>query len=226
MFLSGPPRLERAFYARPTLAVARGLLGQTLVRFWKGKRLGGRIVETEAYIGEGDTACHAASGLTPRNQAMFGPPGRAYVYFTYGMHWMLNVVTEPESFPAAVLIRAVEPVEGIDAIRRRRRGRPDRELTSGPARLCAAFAIDRAINGADLVDGQELTIEVGPSPAADAIASGPRVGIDYAALQDRSAPWRFWIDGNPWVSRGRPIDSSMDAARAGFADKNLQKKSK
>jgi len=195
-------RLERAFYERPTIHVARELLGQTLVRFWKGKRFAGRIVETEAYIGEADTACHASRGLTARNAVMFGPPGHAYVYFTYGMHWMLNVVTEREGFPAAVLIRAVEPIEGIEAIRRRRRGRSDRELTSGPARLCTAFAIDRTLNGADLVDGPDLMIEPGPMSAVDAIASGPRVGIDYAAPEDRDAPWRFWIGGNRWVSRG------------------------
>jgi len=199
--------LPRSFYARPTLLVARELIGKLLVRVLKGRRLSGAIVEAEAYIGEADTACHASRGRTPRNEVMFGPPGHAYVYFTYGMHWMLNVVTEPAGCPAAVLIRAVEPVEGIEVIRERRRGRRDLELTSGPARVCAALAIERVQNGADLVQGPALAIEPFRNYPERAIAAGRRVGIDYAARKDIRAPWRFWLKGSPYVSRTRLVQS-------------------
>ena len=129
-------RLSRDFFARDTLAVARNLLGQRLVRVLDGARLAGRIVEVEAYVGEGDQACHARFGRTRRNAPMYGPPGHAYVYFVYGMHHCLNVVTGREGNPAAVLIRALEPLEGIEGMRARRGGRPDAQLASGPA-ACA-----------------------------------------------------------------------------------------
>jgi DNA-3-methyladenine glycosylase len=158
------------------------------------------IVEAEAYDGESDTACHASRGRTGRNEVMYGPPGHAYVYFTYGMHWMLNAVTGPGGEPAAVLIRAVEPVEGIEKIRAIR-GRPDRELTSGPARTCAALKIDRKLNRTDLVRGSRLVIERFRSFPDSAVSRGRRIGIDYAARKDRNAPWRFWLEGNPFVSR-------------------------
>jgi len=193
-------RLPREFYARDTLAVARGLLGQQLVRLLEGERLSGRIVEVEAYVGETDRACHAACGRTARNAVMYGPPGHAYVYFIYGMHHCLNVVTADEGFPAAVLIRALEPVEGLATMRLLRQGRPDRELTSGPAKLCQALAIDRTFNGLDLCADGPLFIEAGP-PVDDAdVETGPRVGVrgDEAAL---TAPWRFFVRGNPFVSR-------------------------
>jgi len=193
--------LPREFYDRPTLLVARELIGKLLVRIRDGRRLSGVIVETEAYIGAADTACHASRGRTPRNAMLFGPPGRAYVYFTYGMHWMLNAVTEPEECPAAVLIRAVEPLEGIEEMRALRGRRIDRELTSGPARICAAFDIGRAQNGADLVGGPALVIEPLRDEPDSAVASGRRIGIDYAAARDRRAPWRFWLRGSPYVSR-------------------------
>jgi DNA-3-methyladenine glycosylase len=134
---------------------------------------------------------------------MFGPPGHAYVYFTYGMHWMLNLVTEPEGCPAAVLIRAVEPLEGLAAIRALRPGRSDRELCSGPARVTAAFAIAGRDNGADLVAGHGLFVEPYRDPPRRAIAAGARIGIDYAAPRDRRAPWRFWLEGSLHVSRAR-----------------------
>jgi DNA-3-methyladenine glycosylase len=172
------------------------------------------IVEVEAYIGEADTACHASRGRTRRNAVMYGPPGHAYVYFTYGMHWMLNVVVEAEGRPSAVLVRAVEPVEGIEAIRAARPGRPDRELTSGPARICAAFGIDGAIDGADLVDGGELWIEPLREIPGSEIRTGPRIGIDYAAPRDRRAPWRLWIAGSPSVSRARPVSIPPTSRRA------------
>lgn len=184
--------------------MARGLIGKLLVRGKDGERMGGMIVEVEAYVGEADTACHAFRGRTRRTEVMYGPPGRAYVYFTYGMHWMLNVVTEPEGTPCAVLIRALEPLQGIEGMRARRGGRPDRELTSGPARLCEALAIDGKLNGADLVEGTELILEPHRDLPAGAVASGPRIGIDYAVRKDRRAPWRFWLKESPFVSKGRP----------------------
>jgi DNA-3-methyladenine glycosylase len=193
-------RLPREFYARDTLAVARELLGQRLVRLLGGERVSGRIVEVEAYVGETDRACHAACGRTARNATMYGPPGHAYVYFIYGMHHCLNVVTADEGFPAAVLIRALEPIEGLVTMRRLRRGRPDRDLTSGPAKLCQALAIDRTFNGLDLCADGPLFIEVG-RPVADAdVEAGPRIGVrgDEAAL---TAPWRFFVRTNAFVSR-------------------------
>lgn len=201
----GMARLSREFFARDTLAVARELLGTRLVRMLDGERLSGVIVECEAYIGEDDTACHASKGRTARNEVMFGPPGYAYVYFTYGMHWMLNVVTEIAGFPAAVLVRAIEPVEGIETMRvlRQAKGKPrrERDLTSGPARLTQALAIDRTLNGTDLVAGDQLWLEPGDSFPDDGVERGPRIGIRYAAEKDRLARWRFWVRGNAYVSR-------------------------
>ena len=181
--------------------MARDLLGCTLVRILDGRRISGRIVEVEAYVGPGDTACHASRGRTARNEVMFGEPGRAYVYFTYGMHWMLNVVTEREGYPAAVLIRALEPLEGIDEMRRLRGSVADRDLARGPARLCQALAIDRAWNGTDLVRGDGLFIEQGIRSTRDDIEASPRIGIDYAAPCDREAPWRFVVKGTLHASR-------------------------
>jgi DNA-3-methyladenine glycosylase len=194
-------RLERSFYGHDTLTVARELLGQRLVRHLNGQRIAGRIVEVEAYIGEGDKACHAAPGRTARNAVMYGPPGHAYVYFIYGMHYCFNAVTEREGSPAAVLVRALEPLEGVGVMRRHRKGREGVELTNGPAKLCYALAIDRALNGVDLVRGEELWLERGePVPDAD-VATGPRVGVrgDERAL---TVPWRFWIAVNRYVSKG------------------------
>jgi DNA-3-methyladenine glycosylase len=199
--------IERDFFARPTLAVARELLGQRLVRELDGQRLSGLIVETEAYIGPADSASHAYLGRNAgRAQVMFGPPGRAYVYLIYGMYSMLNLVTEPEGFPAAVLIRAIEPQEGLE-IMQTNRFSPHRlpahpnQLTSGPGKLCQALAIDRIMNGWNFTQGQKLWLEPGASPPAEAIATGPRIGIDYAQPEDRVAPWRFWIQGNKFISK-------------------------
>ena len=194
-------RLSRDFFARDTLAVARELLGQRLVRVLDGERLSGRIVEVEAYIGEGDQACHASRGRTRRNATMFGPPGHAYVYFIYGMHYCLNVVTEREEYPAAVLIRALEPREGIEVMRARRGGVPDVRLTSGPARLCQALGIDRRFDGADLcVSDALLFIEKDTVVPDEAVATGPRIGVrgDERAL---TIPWRFYVRGSRYVSR-------------------------
>ena len=188
--------------------MARDLLGSTLVRVLDGQRISGRIVEVEAYVGPEDTACHASKGRTARNEVMFGEAGHAYVYFTYGMHWMLNVVTERVGYPAAVLIRALEPLEGIDVMRRLRGSVADRDLARGPARLCQALSIDRAWNGTDLVRGDGLFIERGsPTTGGDIVAS-PRIGIDYAADCDREAPWRFTVKESPHVSR-RPARAAQ-----------------
>ncbi|MFL7790541.1 MAG: DNA-3-methyladenine glycosylase [Anaerolineae bacterium] len=194
-------RLGRDFFARDTLAVARELLGQRLVRVLEGKRLSGRIVEVEAYVGEEDQACHARSGRTERNASMYGLPGCAYVYFIYGMHHCLNVVTEQEGFPAAVLVRALEPLEGIDVMRARRGGRTEVELVSGPARLCQALAIDRQFDGADLCESDaDLFIEQEEGVPGGAVVTGPRVGVrgDDAAL---AALWRFCVRDSRYVSR-------------------------
>jgi len=188
-------RLSRSFFARPTLTVARRLLGQRLVRIEPdGARLSGLILEAEAYVGSGDLGCHAHVGRTPRNTVMWGPAGHAYVYFTYGMHWMLNVVTEADGFPAAVLLRAVLPQEGLGRIRRRRAGQLPAAWTDGPAKLCQAFGLDRRLNGHDLcAPGASLFIERRP-PVSDSIVSiGPRVGLNTVPEPWKSKPWRFRI---------------------------------
>jgi DNA-3-methyladenine glycosylase len=184
--------LAEPFYARSVLEVAPDLLGRRLVRVLDGVRLAGYIVETEAYNGADDLACHARSGRTRRNAVMFGPPGRAYVYFTYGLHWMLNCVAHPEGDPAAVLIRAILPSEGLAIIASRRAGRPRQQWTDGPAKLCQALAIDGSFNSADLTDTHSgLWIEPGYALPAEAVRSGPRVGIDYAGEPWVSMPWRY-----------------------------------
>ena len=184
--------LERDFYARPTITVARELLGKKLVRHMNGTELSGVIVETEAYCGCADSACHAHRGKTPRNAVMFGRPGVAYVYFTYGMHYMLNLVTEEEGNPCAVLVRALLPVSGLDEMQARRK-RHGKELANGPAKLCQALAIDKSLNGWDLTRGGHLWVENYQSVPARDILSTPRIGIDYAREKDRKALWRFLL---------------------------------
>jgi len=193
--------LDRTWFAQPTLTVARALLGQRLVREVDGQRLDGLIVETEAYIGPDDSANHARKGRTRRTEVMFGSPGYAYIYLIYGMHFMLNIVTEPAGVPAAVLIRAVEPQSGLDLMRRRRPAGPGRNLTNGPGKLCQALAIDRALHGWDLTLGQALWVEAANPLPDTAIATGPRVGIGYARPADQAAPWRWWIRDNRFVSK-------------------------
>ena len=193
-------RLDRDFFARDTLDVARDLLGRRLVRVLDSRRVSGRIVETEAYVGVEDQASHASPGLTRRNASMFGPPGHAYVYLIYGIHHCLNVVTEAEGSPAAVLIRALEPLEGLSIMRRRRGGRSDEELTAGPGRLCEALAIDLRFDGADLCSSEAfLFVEPGVVVPGPDVAAGPRVNVsgDTKAV---GAPWRFHVRGNPFVS--------------------------
>jgi DNA-3-methyladenine glycosylase len=198
--------LKPDFFTRPTLTVARALLGQRLVRHIDGQRLGGMIVETEAYIGSDDSASHASKGRTPRTEVMYGPPGHAYVYLIYGMYHMLNLTTEREGFPAAVLLRAIEPQEGIAAMQVRRQSTNRsplqlNQLTNGPGKLCQALDVDRALHNWDVTLGQDLWLENGQVIVEANVATGPRIGIDYAAPEDKAAPWRFWVQGNQFVSR-------------------------
>jgi DNA-3-methyladenine glycosylase len=183
---------NRKYYERDTLKVARTLLGQKLVRRLNGFELSGMIVETEAYCGETDSACHAHRGKTKRNAVMFGEPGHAYVYFTYGMHYMLNLVTEEEGNPCAVLIRAVLPLTGVAQMEARRK-RKGANLANGPAKLCQAFGIDKYLNGWDLTSGKELWIENYKKIASKSIITTPRIGIDYAQKEHREALWRFLV---------------------------------
>lgn len=193
--------IPREFYNRPTLVVARELLGQRLVCEVDNRRLSGIIVETEAYIGPDDSASHASKGRTARTGVMFGPPGRAYIYLIYGMYHMLNLVTEPEDFPAAVLIRAIEPQEGLETMRRfRPRAGFPAGLTNGPGKLCQAMGIDKRLNNWDVTLGQKLWLEPAPPLPNRAVATGPRRGIGYARPADQAAAWRFWARGNPFVS--------------------------
>ena len=199
--------LKNDFFARPTLTVAQELLGQRLVRCVDGQRLGGLIVETEAYIGSDDSASHARKGRTPRTEVMYGRPGHAYVYLIYGMYHMLNVTTEPAGFPAAVLIRAIEPREGVAAMQAFRQAAnrfPVKiaQLTNGPGKLCQALNIGKALHNWDMTLGHDIWLERDTSVVEFRVATGSRVGIDYAAAQDRAAPWRFWIRDNRFVSRG------------------------
>jgi DNA-3-methyladenine glycosylase len=186
--------LPAEYFAQHTVDLARDLLGKRLVRLDLGQRLAGIIVETEAYRGQEDLGCHAKAGLTPRTQVMYGPPGHAYVYFTYGMHWMLNFVSEPAGFPAAVLIRAIWPTEGIRLLAARRSGRPRSAWMDGPAKLCQALGIDRALNGADLcAPDSVLFIEAGLSIPDSSVTNSPRVGLNNVPEPWKSIPWRFQV---------------------------------
>lgn len=190
-------------YAEDAVTVARGLLGQRLVRIdHDGRRVAGIIVETEAYLGSNDRAAHSFNGhRTPRNESMYLTGGHAYVYFIYGMHHCFNVVCGRRDEAAAVLVRALEPAEGVERMRARRTAaRRDRDLCSGPARLTQALAIDRTLDGLDLRRSGELWIERAPPPAKHRILARPRIGVDYAGeWADR--PLRFLIDGSEHVSR-------------------------
>ncbi|MGH9931142.1 MAG: DNA-3-methyladenine glycosylase [Pyrinomonadaceae bacterium] len=195
-------KLPREFYMRPNvLHVARELLGKLLVVPTRnGKRVSGRIVEVEAYRGPEDRAAHSYGGRrTKRTEPMYGIGGTAYVFFVYGMYNQFNVVTNDAEKPHAILIRAVEPVEGIELMRKRRGSHPDQNLTNGPGKLSIALGIDRRLDGADLL-GNRVWLEEGERIARSRILSGPRIGIDYA-LEWIDKPWRFWIRGNPYVSR-------------------------
>ena len=193
------PSFPRDFFARPAPQVAPELLGCLLVRCWEGQRLSGVITEVEAYQGVDDQACHARAGKTARNAVMFGGPGKAYVYFTYGMHWMLNLVCEAEGLPAAVLIRAIRPVEGLEVMRMLRPTLADKPgWLNGPAKLTQALAIGREQNGVDVCSEDEgLWVEKGISVPAEEVETTPRIGIGYAPEPWLSLPWRWvWKAGN------------------------------
>ena len=193
--------LPREFYDRPTEVVARELLGAILECRTPQGVASGRIVETEAYIGEHDLACHATAGRTARTEPLYGAPGMAYVYFIYGMYWCFNAVTRAEGQPSAVLVRALEPLEGIDLMRARRRllGRRDVELTNGPGKLCQALGIDGSHNRIAL-DESPLRILPGDDVPRDAVTVTPRIGIS------RSADWmlRWFVSDSPFVSKTPP----------------------
>jgi DNA-3-methyladenine glycosylase len=199
-----PKKLPRSFYLQETVTVARALIGTILWRRIEGQLVAARIVETEAYLGANDAASHARGGLrSKRNEAMYGEAGHAYVYFTYGMHWCMNVVTQEAGIAEAVLLRAAEPLRGIDVIRERRpKAKRDSDLMSGPGKLCMALGIDRALDGAPL-DGRELYITEGDRPiAADDIVVSSRVGVDYAG-DAAHWPLRFYLRGSEHVSKAR-----------------------
>ncbi len=189
--------LPREFYARPVLEVARDCIGMVLVHRSPEGEAAGRIVEAEAYRGPLDLAAHSSRGLTKRTAAMFGPPGYAYIYLLYGMHWAINLVAASEGEPHAVLIRAIEPLRGIELMARRR-GKPasSRELTSGPGKLTQALAITGHHYGIDLC-GEELFLEAGEPPAR--VGRSPRINVAYAG-EWASRPWRFYERGNRYVS--------------------------
>ena len=203
--MGGAARLPRSFYRGAPLDVARALLGKVVVHRARGGAAAGVIVEVEAYGGEDDPACHAAAGLTARNAPLYGPPGYAYVYLNYGIHWLLNAVTGPLGFPAAVLIRALSPIDGLDAMRRRRRSpRRDAEppsdeaLCRGPGNLTRALGVAARHNRLDLCGGR-LFIEDRGLPVG-AVRWGPRVGISVGTAR----PWRGCVADSPAVSRGGP----------------------
>ncbi|HEV8448469.1 MAG TPA: DNA-3-methyladenine glycosylase [Gemmatimonadaceae bacterium] len=190
--------LPASFYDRPTEQVARDLLGAILECRTPDGVAAGRIVETEAYLGEHDLACHAAAGLTPRTEPLYGPPGIAYVYFIYGMHWCFNAVTRAKGEPSAVLVRAIEPVKGLELMRERRGARRDVDLTNGPAKLCDAIGIDGHFNRAVLQRGP-LTIREGVPIPDSRVAVTPRIGITRCA----DWPLRWIVRDSEFVSGRR-----------------------
>jgi DNA-3-methyladenine glycosylase len=186
--------LPRSFYERPTLAVLDDLIGKVLVHETRGRRAAGVIVEAEAYIGEDDPACHAAPGPTTRNAPLYGPPGRAYVYLNYGIHHLVNAVTEPEGRPAAILIRALDPVEGIDLMRRRRGRSRTSDLCRGPGNLTVALGVDLRQNRQDLTSGGLRIEDRGITPPA--LVRSYRIGIRVGTEK----PWRCHWGGHASVS--------------------------
>lgn len=187
--------LPERFYHRYVVDVARDLLGKRLVRMLDRQRISGIITETEAYDGMQDLACHARVGKTNRNAVMFGPAGRAYVYFTYGMHWCLNLVTGELDYPAAVLIRAIEPLEGVAIIAETRSQVNRKNWTNGPAKLTQAMQINGDLNGINITRrDSNLWIETGWQIEESLVQTGPRIGIANTPEPWRSMPWRFWFD--------------------------------
>ena len=197
MLPRGAP-LPRAFYDRETERVARELLGAVLECETAEGVASGRIVETEAYLGEHDAACHAAVGETTRTRALYGPPGTAYVYFIYGMYWCFNAVTRAAGLPSAVLVRALEPLDGVELMRRRRpRVRHERDLTNGPGKLCQALGIDGRLNGLPLDASSPLRVRRGAPVADGRVLVTPRIGITRAA----DWPLRWLVRDSAYVSK-------------------------
>lgn len=198
--------LPREFYARQTLTVARELLGARLVHIEHGERIAGIIIETEAYCGESDLGCHAKAGRTKRTQVMYGPPGYAYLYFTYGNHWLFNVVTRPEGQAEAVLVRALLPTEGIQCIARRRAPQPSARWTDGPGKLTQALGIGAEHNRCDLTSIQgSLFIERAFSIPDGYVTTSPRIGLYTVPEPWKSKPWRYIAALPPgWLEEGQP----------------------
>ena len=197
--------MPRSFYERDVVVVARDLLGKVL----RHGEVALRITETEAYRWPGDTACHARSGRTARNAAIWGPPGRAYVYLCYGLHHMLNIVTGADGEAAAVLVRACEPVHGLATVRRRRGGKDGPVLLTGPGKVAQALALDTSFSHHPLYRRGGLTVEDAPAPAG--ILVGTRIGIDYALPEHRALSWRFAVADSVWVTQRAGLGS-----RAGY----------
>lgn len=192
--------LSAEFYQRDTQLVAKELLGKTLVRNYRGLRLAGKIVETEAYLGVSDPACHTYKNLkSPRTEAMYMQGGHAYIYFIYGIHYCLNAVTRDSQTPEAVLIRALEPLDGIEQMKTLRNCKEMKNLTNGPGKLCQALKIDKSQNKIPLWKSKELFIEVGDSLGFD-IYTTKRVGVDYAG-EAKNWPLRFYIQGSKFISK-------------------------
>jgi DNA-3-methyladenine glycosylase len=193
-------RFSRKFYDRPASIVAKDLLGKHLHRIYDGEELIGRIVETEAY-GVGDAACHAFRGKTPRNAVLFGEPGFSYVYFTYGMYHCFNVSCAEEHVAEAVLVRGIEPIAGIETMKRLRpQAKRERDLTNGPGKICQAFGLDRRDNNIDLESSEQLFITNGDRIPPDQILTSTRIGITVA----KEYQWRFFVKDNLYVSPGKP----------------------
>jgi DNA-3-methyladenine glycosylase len=207
-----PGELGPEFLRRSSLEVAPDLLGRVLVHDSPQGRVAVRLTEVEAYCGPGDPGSHARNGRTPRTAVMFGPPGHLYVYFSYGMHWCVNVVCERDGTAAAVLLRGGEVVAGTDLARSRRpAARKDRDLARGPARLASALGLDRASDGVAL--GDSVRLLVGEPVAVERVRTGPRVGVSGPGGDAERYPWRFWVDGDPTVSVYRPGVSRRGHAR-------------
>jgi len=192
-------KIKPDFYAKPTLFVARNLIGKLLVRKKNDSRISGIIVETEAYIGMDDKACHGSRGVTSRNRVMFGMAGYAYVYLVYGMYYCLNIVTEQENYPSAVLIRAIQPVEGFeDIFDREGNNNSIYKVARGPGLVCKALDIDLKLNGANLCE-DKLFVEDKDAVEAYDVAATPRIGVSYAA-EHAGLPWRFAAIGSRYTS--------------------------
>ena len=188
-------RLSRQFFSQNTVSVARELLGKKLLHLENHTSIGGVIIETEAYRGEEDLACHARAGKTPRTRVMYGPPGHAYIYFNYGIHWLLNFVTEEEGYPAAVLIRSLKPTDGLDIISERRKGIPRSQWVNGPAKICQALNLDKEQNGIDIcAPDSVLYVEDDERVPDTEVIIGSRVGIKTVPEPWKSIPWRFRIE--------------------------------